>query len=304
MKNTPEEQWEILKQVTSTKAEKFAIREKIYRTIQNAPSQTSSVWTHRWKNALASCILIFIFAGFIVQMVHEKPQFKTAEPYKLDAQLFNWELDQVYSEKTGEELALYKNNESNQVGTVKEVSEQEKNNIIASKSMHINTELEHFPYATYMYIEHVKMMDVALRYYFFIPLTKEKWLEFSFDYPKLEHAEILQAMSTLKIKGKTPYNHDGPLYVTHGYGSMLFPTDLKPIYISPEKEVYHWEGASFKAYQDYLKKITSGTGGWKEQSGNNSSYTFISGNENEIVTITLKDKELTYEFTYPNRDDQ
>lgn len=186
---------------------------------------------------------------------------------------------------------------------MKEVTEAEKNATIASKSMFVNKELEHFPYKTNMYIEHVKMQDVVIRYYFFIPLTAEKWIQFTFDYPKLEYANIFKAMSTLELNGKKSYHHNEPLYVTYGYERMIYPVDLEPVSVtSNNNEVYRWEDASTKAYHQYVEKILQDVS-WQKKSGKGLSTTFVSVIFQNEVTITLNGNELTYEYFYPEQDE-
>ncbi|WHY75322.1 hypothetical protein QNH20_14320 [Neobacillus sp. WH10] len=299
-----EDKWELLKQLGSTNIQKDAIRKRIQESIHHRPSKTSSMKFHQWKSITAVSLLFVIFGGFLFMLVKEYPKQNNSSNYTIDYESFSWKLGGVTSKKTGDSLELYHKNDSIPFGTVSEVTEAEMNTIINSKPMFVNKELEHFPYKTFMYIEHVKMQDVAIRYYFFIPLTKEKWIQYTFDYPKIEYGDIFQAMSSLELKGKKPYHHDGALYVTHGYGRMIYPVDLEPISITSNKnEVYRWIGASTKAYNQYLEKILHSNGNWQKESGEGLSNTFVSVDGNEVITISLNGNELTYEYFYPNQDE-
>lgn len=225
----------------------------------------------------------------------------TAANSSIDYERFSWALEDVYSKKADNGLELLQEKQSVPVGTVKEVTDEEMKSITSQLPMFVEKELEHFPYPMTMYIEHVKMMDTALRYHFFIP-NKEKWIYFTFDYPKLEYAEIFHAMSTLAYEDKKPYRHGEQLYVNHGYGLMLFPVGLKPYSITLYKEIYYWVEGSDKAYSKYIETLQ--TSGWKKISSDGKRHTFVSVDGNEVVSITWNGKELIYEFDYPNREEE
>lgn len=297
-----DDQWELLKQVGSTDTEKDVIRRRIRQSLAQASSKARPFKFLQWKSIVAASLLIVIFGGFLFMLLEKSPRLNSADYLTVDDQLFSWKLEDVTSKKSGKKLELYYKNNPIPFGTVNEVTEAEMNATIASKSMFVNKELEHFPYKTNMYIEHVKM-DVALRYYFFIPLTAEKWLQFTFDYPQLEYANIFKAMSTLELKGKKSYHHNEQLYVTYGYGRMIYPVDLEPISVtSNNNEVYRWEGASNKAYHQYVEKILQDVS-WQKKSGKGLSTTFVSVIFQNEVTITLNGYELTYEYFYPEQDE-
>ncbi|WP_312469565.1 hypothetical protein [Neobacillus sp.] len=303
-----DDQWKLLQQIRSTDTQKEAVRKRIRESIEGQPSKTHPYKLHQWKSIIAASLLVVIFGGFLFMLMEEKPKQNSSEYFALDHEFFSWKLEDVTSKKAGEKLELYNKNNPIPFGTVNEVTEAEMNSIIHSKPMHVNQELEHFPYKTFMYIEHVKMQDVAFRYYFFVPLTKEKWIQFTFDYPKIEYADIFKAISTLELKGKKPYHHNEPLYVTHGYGKMIYPVDLEAISVTSNNyEVYRWEGASTEAFNHYLEKIPRGYDkrfdNWKKESGKGSVNTFVSVDGNEVITITLIGNKLTYEYFYPNRDE-
>ncbi|WP_066062561.1 hypothetical protein [Neobacillus soli] len=302
--NNFDNQWEQLKQIGLTDTQKDAIKDRIQQSLAQAPSKVQPFKFLQWKSVIAASLLIVIFGGFLFMLLEESPRLNSADYFTVDDQLFSWELEDVTSKKAGGKLELYYKNNPIPFGIVKELTEVEKNATIASKSMFVNKELEHFPYKTSMYIEHVKMQDVVIRYYFFIPLTAEKWIQFTFDYPKLEYANIFKAMSTLELKGKESYHHNKPLYVTYGYERMIYPVDLEPISVTSNNfEVYRWEGASNKAYHQYVEKILQDVGSWQKKSGKGLSTTFVSVIFQNEVTITLNGNELTYEYFYPEQDE-
>ncbi|MFJ5714834.1 hypothetical protein [Neobacillus sp. NPDC093127] len=298
-----DDQWELLKQVGSTDTEKDEIRKRIRQSLAQAPSKARPFKFLQWKSIVAASLLVVIFGGFLFMLLEKNTRLNSADYFTVDDQSFSWKLEDVTSKKSGKKLELYYKNNPIPFGTVIEVTEAEMNSIIQSKPMFVNKELEHFPNKTNMYIEHVKMQDVVIRYYFFIPLRAEKWLQFTFDYPKLEYANIFKAMSTLELKGKTSYHHNEPLYVTYGYGRMIYPVDLEPVSdTSNNNEVYRWEGASTKAYHQYVDKILQDVS-WQKKSEKGLSTTFVSVTFQNEVTITLNGNELTYEYFYPEQDE-
>jgi len=298
-----EDQWELLKQVGSTGTQKEAIRKRIQATILNQPSKTRGFQFHPWKSIIAASLLIVILGGSLFMLIEDNPIQNSTSSYTIDNDSFSWKLDDVTGEKAGEKLELYHKNNPSPFGTVTEVTEKEMTTTIKSKSMFVERELEDFPYKTIMYIEHVKMQDVAIRYYFFVPMSAEKWIQFTFDYPKLEYAEIFRAMSTLELKGKKPYHSTEQLYVNHGYGRMIYPVDLESVSITANNiEVYRWEEASTQSYNQYVMKILQ-DGNWNQESRAGLSSTFASVDGNEVITITLNGNDLTYEYFYPNHEE-
>ncbi|QFT89627.1 hypothetical protein FIU87_13280 [Bacillus sp. THAF10] len=302
--NYHDDQWKLLKQIKSTSYQKETIRTRILDSIQNSTSNTSSKSYFLWKSMLATCLLFVIFGGFLLLTLSESGQRNSSKETLSEEIQFSWDLKDVYNKESHNGLSLYREDNPMQVGTVQQVTNEEMNNIIKSIPMYTNEKLEHFPYQISMYIEHVKTMDVAIRYHFFISLSDQNTIHFTFDYPKLEYAEIFTAISTLKFNGKDPYRYNQQLYVTHGYGNLLFPVGLEPISISPGKEVYHWEGATFESFNAYLGKLEEDQGNWKKEATSKESDTFVSRDGNEVVTITRDEKTITYEFFYPNRGNQ
>lgn len=299
-----DDQWKLLQQLRPTSNQKEALRTRILESIQNSPTSISHNSFFQWKSILATCLLFLICGGFLLFTLQESTQRNSSKETLSDYTQFSWKLNDVYSKKSEDGLTLYRKDNPMQVGTVQQVTKEEMNNSINSLPMSANEKLEHFPYQTSMYIEHVKTMDVSIRYHFFISLSDQNMVHFTFDYPKLEYAEIFNAISTLQFNGKDPYIYNDQLYVTHGYSNMIFPVGLAPISISSSKEVYHWKDASFKSYYAYLEKIDGGQGNWKKEATKKGSDTFVSGDGNEVVTITKEEKTITYEFFYPNRGDQ
>lgn len=167
--------------------------------------------------------------------------------------------------------------------------------------MHYGKNFKYFPYKTSMNIEHVKMPEVSIRYHFFIQLTEDELIHFSFDYPKIEHASVFAAMSSLEIKGFESYTHAKQLYVTHGYGTMIFPVGLKPVSISTFKEVYEWEGVTQRLFNQYTHDILNEN--WELEFKNDNTRRFISIDGNEVITISLEGDEIQYDFYYPNREE-
>lgn len=296
-----DDQWKQLQQFQPPSYEKDQIKQRIWQTIQEEPVKKLPRIFPPLKGLVMTCLLILICGSFLWLIFQQSGEPQTAANPSIDYENFSWGLEDVYSKKADEGLELFQEKQSVPVGTVKEVTEEEMKTITAKLSMFVEKELEHFPYPTTMYIEHVKMMDTVQRYHFFIP-DKEKWIYFTFDYPKLEYAEIFHAMSTLTFDGKKPYSHDEQLYVNHGYGSMLFPVGLKPYSITSYKEIYYWDEGSDKAYSKYIETILS-SGGWERKAFGGKSHTFVSVDGNEVVSITWNGKELIYEFDYPNNEE-
>jgi len=223
---------------------------------------------------------------------------QTAMPRSVEMGEVSWELKDVYTKMTSDGWEIYRKNVVVPVGTINIISEEENAKLSSQLPMFVKTELKNFPYEMNMNIEHVKTMDTVQRYHFFIPLGNEKIAHFTFDYPKLEYAEIFQAMKTLTIEGITPKNEADQPYVNHGYGSMIFPVGLEPITMTGNEEIYHWENATLAKYNSYLEEITKGNiTRWKKESETGRTTTFVSANGKEIVAITLEGKRLIYKFT-------
>lgn len=302
LKDHFDDQWKELQQLRPSSSQKDAMRIRIRQSIQVQSSSTIPNRIFQWKSILSACLLFLICASFLWVLLQDRTDPKTVDQPEINFETFSWKLEDVYGEKTSVGWTLYRKNKPLQVGSVKVVEEEEMNKIISSTAMYVNEDLENFPYPIQMYIEHVKMMDVALRYHFFVPMPDEKWVHFSFDYHQVEFAEIFQAMATLEIKGIEPYIHDEQLYVKHGYGNLIFPVGLKPISISSNKEMYRWEKASLKVFNDYLQKIERGNGYLRKTFEKGVPFTLVSNDGNQEVTITLEGKNITYEFYYPNQD--
>ncbi|MBP2241935.1 hypothetical protein J2Z40_002508 [Cytobacillus eiseniae] len=300
MSKHDDDQWKQLQQVKSTSQEKEQIRQRVWQSMQSEIINKKPERFFHWQGIATACLIILIcgsFLGFIFQNTGEQ----NAEHPTIDYRQFSWEIENIYTEQAEDSLEIYKEKQDMPVGTIKEVSGEEMESITTQSPMFVEKELENFPYPITMYIEHVKMMDTALRYHFFIP-NDEKWIYFTFDYPKLEYAEIFHAMSTIKFNDKKPYIHNHQLYVNHGYGTMLFPTGLTPYSITLYKEIYHGLAYSNKAYSSYIEAIEA-TGLWKKVASNGGRHTFISLDGNQEVSITWHGNEIIYELGYPNREE-
>ncbi|GAE44357.1 hypothetical protein [Mesobacillus boroniphilus] len=69
-----------------------------------------------------------------------------------------------------------------------------------------------------------------------------------------------------------------------------------------DTEKYVWDQGVPQRFKDYIENIIS-TGLWKQIKGGGSSYTLESTDGSEIVEISLKDKEITYHYSYPNSEE-
>ncbi|MFD2445431.1 hypothetical protein ACFSO7_15810 [Bacillus sp. CGMCC 1.16607] len=306
MNNQFEDRWKQLQQIEPTRNQKDALRARIRISIQEHPSSTISKRMIQWKSIVSVCLLLLVCGGLLWALLQDgkQPQPHLAVQPENEDVYFSWKLDDVYAEKKEEGWAILRKNKPLQVGSVNEVTEEEMKRIISSSPMFVDEKLEHFPYPTEMYIEHMKRMNVALRYHFFIPINEGNWVHFTFDYHQLEFAEIFQAMASLQIKGMEPYIHNEQLYVKHGYGRMIYPVGIQPISILPNKETYTWENASLRAYNEYLEKVLS-SGIWQKKSIGNDLLpnTFVSIDGNQEITIILEGNKLTYEFVYYNQEE-
>ncbi|MHC0039111.1 hypothetical protein [Pseudoneobacillus sp. C159] len=290
-------QWKELQKFKPTPFEKATTRTRLEKTILN-PKVSKK--TSYWQSILATGLLFFILGSFLWALLENSQQQIAGQPEEI-IKVISWDLPDTEVRKAENDgWAIFRKNKPLQVGAINKVTLTEKNTIAATSAMFVEENLENFPYPTQMYIEHKKMENVALRYHFFIPLMDETWLHFTFDYNQLEFAEIFQAMATLNIKGKNPIKHQGQLYVKHGYGTLPYPVGIKPISINPHKEIYLWERGAPDIISEYYKKIQEH---YELVSTTTNSRTFISADGIQEVTITIKNKELTYDFVYHHQED-
>lgn len=296
------ENWELLKTLMPPEDQKIRIRNRLISSLRNQRSVKRNYKIFELKNVVLTAIFLLISAGLLFQLQADHPIFEdTGGQQAGTSPDFTWELENVYSEKTPNGYVFYEDGSPKQIGIAEKVTVERREEIIKSPAMNVKETMENFPYPTTMYIEHVKMMDVGLRYHFFIQAGKET-IHFSFDYPKIEYAEIFQIIASLDFKKPEPFKHDGLLYVTHGYGTLPFPVGLKPVEFNGDRETYTWENGSMGHYMEYIDKIKS-TGEWKATKSDGISYIFESVDGSEIVKLSLVGKEITYEFSYPNREE-
>ncbi|MGA9227653.1 MAG: hypothetical protein WB217_15015 [Mesobacillus sp.] len=299
MNNHFDENWKILKQIKPAAYKKEAIRNRITNSIRAKTNERPVLRIFEWKNVLLTSLFLFISAGILFQLQSNyETQEAPVSSLSKNSQ-FTWKVANIHGEKTKDGYTFFKEESSIPVGYADIVTEDEQKKITSTGAMYVEKELEHFPYPTTLYIEHVKMTDVSLRYHFFVNAAN-KTTHFSFDFPKLEYAEIFHLIATLQFKDQKPYIHDEQLYTTHGYDTLPFPVGLEPVEKYGHTEKYIWEKASLKEYRNYLNKIKS-TGEWEEKSKDGSSQILASSTGYEIVKITLNGKEICYEFTYPKR---
>lgn len=299
MNNHFDENWKILKQFKPPAAKKEAIRNRITHSISTKTNDRTVLRIFEWKNVMLTSLFLLISAGILFQLQYNSQKQEAPVSSASMNGPFTWKAAKIYSEETEDGYAFFKEGSSIPVGFAHIVTDEEQKKITSTRAMHVEKELEHFPYPTTLYIEHVKMTDVALRYHFFVKAAN-KTTHFSFDFPKLEYAEIFNFIATLKYKNQKPYIHDEQLYATHGYDTLPFPVGLDPVEKNGHTEKYIWEKASLKEYNNYLNKIRS-TGEWEEESKDGSSHIFSSVTGYEVVKITLNGKEVSYEFTYPKQ---
>lgn len=302
MKNHPEDKWEVLKKVEPTETEMSVTRSKILATIRTKPAPRKWHTNFDWKYIVLTSLFLIISAGTLIQLQSAQPKIGLSNSEAKNEADFTWNLDKVYSKKEGDSYVFFKKGVTAQIGFAEDVTGSKKTDIFQSKPIHVEKEMENFPYPTTLYIEHVKMQEVSLRYHFLVT-AGEHVTHFSFDYPKLDYAEIFQLVASLNFKGSAPYKHGEQLYVTHGYDNLPYPVGLEPVNEYGENtEKYTWEKVSNKEFSQYLEKIKS-TGEWKEQKGGGTSYTFESVTGYVIVKITLDGRMITYEYTYPKQEE-
>ncbi|MET3696500.1 hypothetical protein SAMN05877753_103254 [Bacillus oleivorans] len=300
MNDFHDSQWKLLQQIKPPAEQKEILRSRIWNTLQEHPEKFKAKRMMHVKPLLAASLFILLCGAFLIMF-----QQNSTQPFtqgQMDYTEFNWELKEVYAEESENGLTLYREGEPVPIGSVSEINQEKMDEIVNSYVMFVEEKLENFPYPTMMYIEHVKRVDVGVRYHFFLTPTEDTIIYFTFDYPKLEYAEIFQAVGTLQFNGVEPYLHNEPLYVTHGYGRMIYPVGLEPISIrSNQTEIYYWEDASPAAFKDYLDEIST-LPGWEKESEEDDFISFNYGNGHEIISIQLNDKEITYKYSYPNRE--
>ncbi len=300
MNNHNDERWDMLKSISPGEEESNRMRNRIRSSIQNRKFPHVKAKVLELKNVVLTALFLIISASLIFQLQnHAQTTDEPGSSRTSGDSSFTWELDRIYTQKMGDAYTFFR--DSKQVGSAEFITSKRKEEIIKSPAMYVEKELENFPYPTTMYIEHVKMQDVSLRYHFFVNGGKET-LYLSFEYPKLEYAEIFQIIASLELKNYEPYMHQGLLYVTHGYGKLPYPVGLKPVQIMGNTEKYKWIQQSREDYRDYVEKIKSSKE-WKQKEGGGSSYTFESVDGLENVKISMKGNEITYEFSYPNREE-
>lgn len=302
LRKPSERNWTVLRSVTPGEDEKDRMRSKIRSSIRARAGLNVKHRIFELKNVVLTALFVIISAGLLIQLQqHYQSPNGSGKSQAVNEFNLNWDLESVYSEKNEEGYTFFEKGNPEQVGMAEFVTDGAKNKIINMSAMNMAKEMVNFPYPTSLYIEHVKMMDVSLRYHFFVEAGK-KTMHFSFDYPKLEYAEIFQVISSLDVIKPKPYRHDEQLYVTHGYGSLPYPVGLRPVELIDDKEKYIWEHGVSQYFKDYIDKIKS-TGIWKQVKGGGSSYTFESNDDSEIVEISLEGKEITYHYFYPDREE-
>ncbi|MDQ0271468.1 hypothetical protein [Cytobacillus purgationiresistens] len=301
------EDWDELKSYAPPEEAKENGRHRLWKSIRNEGEGLKGNKTkNKWRGLITACSSILVCGGLLAVIMNNNlsgqnggDEGNQPEIQPLDLSQFSWGLEGVYAKKEAEGLVIYKENEEVPVGNARLVSEEEKEEITQSGAMYVDKQLAEFPYPTEMYIEHVKMKDTVLRYHFFIP-DHEDWIYFVFDYPKLEYAEIFNLISTLKIQDREPYIHNEPLYVNHGYGIFLYPTDLIPVTVEYDEAVYIWENPSQESFAHYVEKLEAS--GWSRVPGIGKEITFESSGE--IVEISWNDDELVYKYQYTNQEDE
>jgi hypothetical protein len=301
MKNPLEDRWKVLKNVEPTEFQKSMISKRILSSLRNRPAPKRQIINIHLKYVMLTCLFLFLSAGALYQLQvnHSKNGSSVLEPgTALD---FTWDLEKVTSKKNGSQRAFYKEGSSVLVGYAEDITNSKTEELLKNKPIQTEKELENFPYPTTLYIEHVKMHDTALRYHFIVT-AGEHITHFSFDYPKLSHAEIFQLAASLSYKSQAPYLHPEQLYVTYGYDTLPYPVGLEPIKkFMQNTERYLWEKGSKTEFKNYLNKIRT-SGEWIEKQGGGDSYTFASSTGYVVVKISFVNNELVYEYSYPEQE--
>lgn len=302
LRKPSERNWTVLRSVTPGEEENNRMRSKIRSSIRARAELNAKQRIFELKNVVLTALFVIISAGLLIQLQqHYQSPNGSGQSQAVNEFSLNWDLESVYSKKNEEGYAFFEKGNPEQVGMAEFVTDGDKNKIINMSAMNMAKEMVNFPYPTSLYIEHVKMMDVSLRYHFFVEAGK-KTMHFSFDYPKLEYAEIFQVISSLDFIEPKPYRYNEQLYVTHGYGSLPYPVGLRPIELIGDKEKYVWEQGLPQQFKEYIDKIKA-TKMWKQIKDGGSAYTFESTDGTEIVEISLMGKEITYQYLYPKREE-
>lgn len=285
------EQLDRMKNFKLSANRKKAVRSRLIQSLQNPAVPRSD---QRWKGTAFAFITIFICFISLYALLGSWNS-KTADNSNL---LFSWATDSILSEAKGTETILYSKKDHEQVGILKTIHSNELHDIVQTKAIFMEEELSHFPYPTTMYIEHMKRDGVVQRYHFVVEAGNQK-VYITFDHPKAEYAEIFHAISTIKIEGSEPYVHDEPLYVTYGYAFFYYPSNLAPVEITSEREIYTWDGATEEDYYAYLNYLQANVIGWTQvmDGGPEIRYRDQYGN---IINIQFNQGKLIYEYVYAN----
>ncbi|MCP1158989.1 hypothetical protein [Bacillus infantis] len=295
-------EWNPLRELVPGKDES----EQLKRRIMHSARKGSHIGPNFFGagSIAAACLLFIVCGALLLLFLQESKLPKDASFIMLGGHPYTWDLPGIKVKTSQGEVEFLRGAEGTETkaGFGKNISDQDMDSIVSSRSMYVRQELEYFPYKTIMYIEHVKMMDTALSYHFFIQPDGEDWVYFSFDYPKFEYAEIFQAIASLRFKDVDPYIHPEPLYVTHGYGEILYPVGLTPVTVSSGYEEYRWEEASSRNLSDYLKALENSPAGWEKQESVGSSANYISHSGLVEVAIRLEGNILTYTIHYNKQE--
>lgn len=291
MNKHDEQTWSTLRDRRMSPAQKDRIRRRIMAAADRQPTARKS-FRYPSKSIAAACLLFLIFGGFLLLSLldlDERPASPSVTTESLD---LSWNYSSVYMKNTEKGIFLYRKGSDKPVGTLKKAD----NNTPPQDRIHMDEELEGFPYPTHLFIEHVKQMDTVIRYHFLIkrPGSEQEGVYMTFDYPKLEHAEIFRIISTLRIEGEEPADIGDMLLVRHGYSKLLYPSDLTPVSVSVNEEIYEWDSASANNFAKYLDRIQADSFYWIPA----GPGTYTSIDKLETVTIALKDGQLHYNFEY------
>jgi hypothetical protein len=295
--------WDALRELVPDNNESVQLKRRVMQSLRKG-SFPRRKFFRTGSIVMAACFLFIACVSMLFLLQQESEMPEDASFIMLDGHSYSWNLSGTKVKTSSGEVEFFRdvNGKETKAGFGKTVTEQEMNSIILSSPMYVKQELEHFPYKTMMYIEHVKMMDTALRYHFFIQPEGEDWVYFTFDYPKFEYAEIFQAVAGLKFKSVEPYIHPEPLYVRHGYGELLYPVGLTPVSISSGDEKYRWGEASSDNLSDYFKALETSPEGWVKQEAAGNAHHFISSSGLMEVTIRLEGNILTYMIHYHRQE--
>ncbi|MEN8700405.1 hypothetical protein [Bacillus infantis] len=294
--------WNGLRELVPGKGESEQLKRSIMHSVRKG-SQTGPRF-FRAGSIAAACLLIIFCSSLLILSRQDSELSEDAPFISLKGHPFTMELPGIEVKTASGKVEFFRRGDGTETkaGYGENITEQDMNSLISSRSMYVRQKLEHFPYKTMMYIEHVKMMDTALRYHFFIQPDGKDLVYFTFDYPKFEYAEIFQAIASLRFKDLEPYIHPEPLYVRHGYGELLYPVGLTPVAVSSGYEEYRWEEASSRSFSDYLKALESSPEGWEKQESAGSSADYISRSGLVEVAIRLEGDILTYTIHYNRQE--